>query len=131
MIRSVLAVIGGYVVVAVAVMALFAAWFRDEAQTPTSGFMALSLAYGFVFTIVGGYAAAWIAGRAELAHGAALAVLMAVLGVVSLTLSFGQQPLWYQVALILSPLPAAPLGGWLRSTVKPTRTGETPAAPTA
>ena len=71
--RSILAVIGGYAVMATAVIALFVLWFQEPSTEPTVGLMVLSLGYGFIFAIVGGYVTGLIAKRSEIQHVIALA----------------------------------------------------------
>ena len=97
MARSILTVISGYVVVVLAILALFTICFRDASPdtTPSMGFMLFSLGYGFLCAIVGGYITAMIAGRAEMKHAIALAVICVLMGFISMISAAGQQPLLY------------------------------------
>ncbi len=112
--RSVLSVIVGYLVMAIAIMALFAIWFRGKETPPSEEFMLFSLGYGFVFAVVGGYVTAMIAGRSELKHALALALLSVLMGIVSMVASAGREPRWYQIANMVVMVSAVVLGGYLR-----------------
>ncbi len=70
----------------------------------------LSLAVGFPAMALGGYVAASMRPRAAIA----LAVISVVMGVVSLAVTGGRAPLWYQVALIFVGPIASLTGGWIR-----------------
>lgn len=98
MIRSIAAVILGYLAMAVAIGILFALWFRDPGTRATLAFMLGSVAYGFACAVAGGYIAAVVARRAEWQHVMALVGLSLLLGVVSMILAAGKEPLWYQCA---------------------------------
>jgi hypothetical protein len=124
--RSVLAVVVGYLVMAIAVVALFAVWFREPNAVPSRGSMLFSLSYGFLFGVVGGYVTALIARRSEVRHAIALAGLLAIRGAVPLIASAGQEPLWYQVATILVMVFAVMLGGYLRARQRGTAKARTP-----
>ncbi len=54
MLRSVGAVAAGYLLIFAAILILFAVAIPDPLVTPGRGFMLFSLAYGFVFGILGG-----------------------------------------------------------------------------
>jgi len=112
--RSILSVIVGYLVMAIAIMALFAIWFRGKVTPPSDGFMLFSLGYGFVFAVVGGYVTAMIAKRSEMKHAMALAVFSVLMGIVSMVASAGQEPFWYQIANMVVMVSAVVLGGYLR-----------------
>jgi len=114
--RSVLAVIAGFLAMAVIVMALtllsvFALHLKYG--NPTPGYLTLNVIYSLAAAVFGGWLAALAAGRAPVAHGIALAVVMLVLSAVSYVHSSGSQPVAYQVFLIVAPPLAAVLGAWL------------------
>ncbi len=50
--RSILSVIAGYLIMVIAIMALFMIWFRGPEATSSGGFMVFSLGYGFVCAVV-------------------------------------------------------------------------------
>ena len=75
----------------------------------TNGLL-LGLVIGLSFTVLGGFFAGKMAGRAEVLHGA----LVAVAGMV-LTLIFREagSPLWFDIAGLAGMLPAGMAGGYL------------------
>ena len=115
MVRSIIAVIVGYLVMVVASMALFAIWFREPSTKPTMGFELFSLGYGFVFGVIGGYVTAVIAKRLEMKHTMALAGLSVLMGIVSMISFAGQEPFWYSIANMVIMVCAVVLGGYLRA----------------
>jgi hypothetical protein len=70
----------------------------------------VSLATGFPAMMLGGYLAAWIRPRAAVT----LAVITAVMGMVSLAVTGDAAPLWYQIALIVMGPLASLAGGRIR-----------------
>jgi len=114
--RSILAVILGYLVVAIATMVTFAIAFPnpDSAQLPSISLMLFLLGAGVLYTIIGGYVTAFIARKAEIKHTLALGSLMVILGIISMIATFGKEPLWFQLVLIITPIPSALAGGYLR-----------------
>ena len=119
--RSILAVVGGYVTMAIVVM-LFTAvvktlspsWFASEGA-PVAPYLAVNICYSFIAAFAGGYVVAWIAARFPLQHAVALGGLVLVMSIVSAMQYGNRQPRWYQALLaMLMPL-AAILGGWLRA----------------
>ncbi len=115
MIRSIFAVIGGFLVMMVAVMALFAVWFRGPTTEPTRGFMLLSLVYGFLCAIGGGYVTGLMAKSSQMNHALALAGLTAVMAIISIITSNGQEPRWLQVTNLLTGVVGVCLGGSIRA----------------
>lgn len=90
-------------------------------------FMVVSITSGVAFAIAGGYVAGWLAGRRPLAHGVAVAALLALGVGVSLTSTLGRGAVWSQVAALALMAPSAVLGGWLRARHR----GRTAAVPSA
>jgi len=76
--------------------------------------MLASIAYGMVFALLGGYVAAWLAHRRPLAHGVAVAAVLAVGAAISLLSTLGKGAIWSQVQALILMAPCAALGGWLR-----------------
>jgi len=113
--RSVIAVIIGYVIFAALAFAIF----RVTGQAPHAEaplpFMALSTISGMLFALIGGYVAALLAGRYPFAHGVAMAVLLAVGATVSLVSTIGHGAIWSQVAALGLMAPSAVVGGWIRA----------------
>ena len=114
MLRSIAAVVLGYLVLAAPIIALFAAWFRTPAAVPTPAFMRFSLAYAFAFAVVAGYLTGVVARRLEMAHAVALAALCALLGLASMVTTAGREPVWYQAANLGFMVAGVLLGGRLR-----------------
>lgn len=115
MIRSVLAVVGGYLGMSLLVMILFmtlgAFWpeaFADPNVPPPAAALAVTLAFSFVAAIGGGFVTATIASRSERGHVIGLMAFMVVMWLVSIPQAEGQ-PTWYRLVL----LPLGPFGAWL------------------
>jgi peptidoglycan/LPS O-acetylase OafA/YrhL len=114
MIRSILAVIVGYLIFALAAFAFFQISGLPPHQPAPVSIMLESIAFGMVFALLGGYVAAWLAQRRPLAHGIALATVLAVGAAISLFSTLGKGAVWSQVAALALMAPCAILGGWLR-----------------
>ena len=114
MVRSVIAVLAGYLVFGVSAVVLFKASGRDPHVPAGLGFMLLSSLYGIFFAAVGGFLAAWLARRYEFEHALAVAGLIAVAGAASLLTRPGQGAMWTELAALLIMAPAAMAGGWAR-----------------
>lgn len=114
-IRSIAAVLLGYVVFAGAAYALF----RFSGQAPhahaSPAFMLASIVSGVVFACLGGYLAARLAGHHPRAHGVAVALLLALGAAASLAATRGHGAVWSQVAALVLMAPSAALGGMLRA----------------
>jgi hypothetical protein len=115
LLRSIGAVIIGYVVFAASAFAVFRVSGRAPHAAAPVPFMLASIASGVAFALVGGYVAAWIAGRRPLAHGAGVAALLALGAAVSLASTLGHGAVWSQLAALVLMAPAAIAGGWLRA----------------
>ncbi|HEY6010490.1 MAG TPA: hypothetical protein VIX18_03385 [Nitrospirota bacterium] len=75
----------------------------------TNGLL-LGLIIGLSFTVLGGFFAGRMAGRAERLHGALVAVIGIILAVV---FRESGSPLWFDVVVIAAMLPAGMAGGYL------------------
>ena len=135
MLRSVAAVIAGYLVLAVltilTTVGLSAAnpdTFppMGSGRTPDVPAMAVIAGLSALFTVLGGYVTAWIARRAEWKHALALGLLCEVFALFELTVARMGRPLGFMRAAALPPIPAALLGGGLRA-----RRSQPAAAPVA
>jgi hypothetical protein len=111
MLHSVLAVVAGFLVMAIIVMIGTALAVRFVLHVPLTAMQspAPALARAYVVTnlslsavaaLAGGYTAAALAGHDRAIHGAALAGVMVVMSVISMHQAGGRQPRWYQVLLI-------------------------------
>lgn len=114
MIRSILAVVTGFVVVVAGVMAASwgVAWVLGvEEGAPSTAYLVLNVTGSALAAVVGGFTAAVIAGRRGFIHAFALALILVVLGLVEGGADYVGRPSWYPVAIgILGPLGAL-LGG--------------------
>jgi hypothetical protein len=116
MLRSIIAIAGGYLSIAILTMLTFAVLFNFFPGVFSGGFpplpwVLLILAFGFIYAVAGGYITAYLATQARFNHVLALAGLMVVLGIISAIFSSAAQPLWYQLALIVLGLAGVLLGG--------------------
>ena len=116
LLRSFVAVVVGYVIFAVSAYAVFRLSGHPAHEAASAPFMVLSIACGVIFALVGGYVAGWLAGRRALAHGVAMALLLATGASVSLASTLGRGAVWSQLAALLLMAPSAVLGGWLRAS---------------
>ncbi|KAA3645525.1 MAG: hypothetical protein DWQ07_13745 [Chloroflexi bacterium] len=129
MLRSILAVIVGFVVITILniiAVPLFGAVLPQsvagpDGSLPATGWIIFNLAYGLIFAAVGGYIAARLAQRTELTHAAALAAVILLLGAFY-AFSGGSAgpdllppPTWYLVVLPAVGVAGVMLGGWLRA----------------
>lgn len=125
MIRSILAVVAGFLVTAILVMATsalaataFGLPLMSTAETPTvtpsTGYLVVNLVCSALAAIAGGWVAATVGQRHPMAHAGALAALLAIGGAVGVASPQPGQPTWYPTALlVLGPLGAL-TGGFLR-----------------
>jgi hypothetical protein len=122
--RSVLAVVVGYAVMAALVVgtsaamgALFPGEFPKPGEAgpmPAARWFALMLGLSALYAVLGGWVAAYVAGRAEMGHGLALAALMLVLAVVSGLAERGLAPLWFLISVPLLGVAGVLAGSTLR-----------------
>jgi hypothetical protein len=122
MLHSVLAVLAGFAVMAVLVMATTMLAVRlvlhkplAAMQSPAPGplpaaYLGTNLAASALAALAGGYTTGAVAVNAPLAHGAALAALMVVMSVASMRQAGTAQPRWYQLVLA-TVMPLLALGG--------------------
>lgn len=114
MVRSIAAVIAGYLLFALSAAALFAISGRDPHGVVDTTFMVLSIAFGVIFSFLAGFSAASIARQRRSLHGLAVAVIIAIGAIVSLVAAPGEGSLWSQISALALFAPAAALGGWAR-----------------
>jgi len=112
--RSVLAVIVGYLIFAVCSFALFRFTGHDPYAEATLAFKASVIGSGVVLAAAGGFIASVIARRNPLAHGTALGFLIALFAAISWRSLPPSGHGWTQVAAIVAMAPAAVLGSALR-----------------
>lgn len=113
MVRSIAAVVAGYLAMLVGVLLLFALWFRDPTELPSLSFMLFSVAWGFVSAMVGGYVTATIAQRSVQRHLVALIGVGLVIGLLRLAVSVDGEPLWHPITNLVVMTLGVTLGGRL------------------
>ena len=114
MLRSVVAVVTGYLLFGLSAFAFFSLSGHDPHAPASAPFMVISVVYGLVFSVAGGYVAALIAGRLEIEHAFAVATLVAAIGAASYIAEAPGESKWTQLSAILIIAPVAILGGYLR-----------------
>ena len=112
--RSVIAVVAGYLVFGVSSAILFGVSGQDPHLLPTPGFLLCSVAYGTAFAAAGGYLAARLAPRRPLMHTVILAVLLAAGALTAIAVERSAGSIWSQLLVLFLMTPAALLGGYLR-----------------
>ncbi|HET6762831.1 MAG TPA: hypothetical protein VFH27_04140 [Longimicrobiaceae bacterium] len=112
--RSVFSVIAGYAVFAVSAYLVFELFEQPPHEAAPFWFMVTATVIGMFFAFIGGYVAAYLAGRHPRAHGAAVAGVLALGAAVSLVATLGKGAIWSQVAALVFMAPSAYLGGWIR-----------------
>jgi hypothetical protein len=82
------------------------------------GLNLLALSYRIVYTIVGGYITARFAPQNPIRHALALGVIGTIVGTAGAiaTIPMHLGPSWYPIALVVTALPCAWLGGALRQS---------------
>jgi O-antigen/teichoic acid export membrane protein len=120
MIRNIIAVIAGYLSIAVLTLFTFFCidWLFPNAFPEPEGFPTLSwavfiLCFSLLYALVGGYVTAWLSGGRKGAI-AALALVLLILAAISLWTNPEQQPLWYELTMLGFGMGGALLGGSLR-----------------
>jgi hypothetical protein len=127
--RSVAAIFLGFVAVVVLsvgtdqilhVLRVYPPW--DEPMLDI-GLLLLALSYRVIYTVIGGFIAAWLAPEAPLRHAVILGIIGLLPGaggvVAGATMDLG--PLWYPVAIALTGLPCCCLGGVLYRATRTSR----------
>jgi hypothetical protein len=127
MLRSILAVLGGFAVTAVAslgtdgVLVALLPHTITETQPFPPALLAGILGYCCVYAILGGYVTGFIARRAEVRHALVLGGIALAIGI-TLTLpalqgqsSGPRMPGWFTAVTLADVVPATALGGYLRA----------------
>lgn len=126
MLRSVVAVLAGFLVASLVVLLATLVATRlmlppagpGAMPAPTPAYLAVNLAYSFLAALLGGWLAARLAARAPLGHGMAVGSIMLVLGFLVAALPSdgvqGSQPGWYMYVIPLLGWIGASAGGMLR-----------------
>jgi multisubunit Na+/H+ antiporter MnhE subunit len=112
MLRSIAAVVAGYVVFGGSAELLFQISGQDPHAASSAGFKVASVIWGVVFALIAGWLTARIAVRRPATHAGILAGLIALSSVMSMAFSHAES-LWTQVAALVFMAPAAWIGGSL------------------
>jgi hypothetical protein len=121
MMRSIAAVLGGFLVFSLSAVLLFNVSGRPPEVWPGATFATFAIIYGAVFAALAGYVAARLAPRAPLVHAAAVAGLLFGAATGSYLIQAPGASLWSLVSTILVSVPAAMFGGYLRHRSVPQR----------
>lgn len=113
--RSIIAVLFGYLIFAVMAFSFFRISGQAPHQTAPMLVMLGSIVVGAAGALLGGYVAAFIAGWRPLAHGVAVAVVLAAGATASLASTVGHGSVWSQIAALMVMAPCAIVGGWFRA----------------
>ena len=111
--RTVAAVVGGYLIFVLSAVALFELSGRDPHAPQPFWFVMASVAYGMVFAGLGGFVAARLAPTRSLLHAGSVAVALALGASVSLVTSPSADATWSQWTALAFMAPSAYLGGRL------------------
>lgn len=111
MLRSLFALIAGYLVFAIAAGVLFGVSGRDPHADAPAGFKIFSVAYGAIFAFLAGYTAAALAARKPSAHAAAVAAILMLAAAGSWIASRGLGSAWTEIATIVVSAPLTVAGG--------------------
>ncbi len=127
--RSILAVVAGFLTVVVLslgtdqllhVLRVYPPWGRPM-HAPELNLLALG--YRLVYTVLGGYATARLAPHSPMRHAWVLGFIGLFFGIVGAVTAIPMNlgPAWYPIAIVLTALPCAWLGGrwWLRQSSAP------------
>jgi len=111
--RSLAAVVGGYLIFAFSAFALFALSGRAPHAPQPLWFVVTATLYGIGFAGLGGFFAARVAPARPLLHAATVAVVLALGATVSLLTSPGTSATWSQWTALALMAPSAYVGGRL------------------
>lgn len=116
-----MSVVGGYLTMAIGVIltGIVAAKVSGvdvrQPTLPSANYLIVNLVTGACFAAAGGFLAATIAQTSPLEHGAALAVVVILMGLLSMKQFAAQQPKWYQWTLLIGSPLFVMVGAALRS----------------
>jgi RsiW-degrading membrane proteinase PrsW (M82 family) len=111
--RTLAAVVGGYVIFVFSAVALFQLSGRNPHAPQPLWFVIASAIYGMVFAALGGFVAARVAPGRPLLHAGCVAAVLALGASVSLVASPSADATWSQWTALLLMAPSAYLGGRL------------------
>lgn len=109
--RLILSVVVGYLVITAVTIVSFLVLNALKVNLNSLPWLVGKLLISLTSGVLGGYAAARLAGSDRLRAVRWLAGLMTVLSMVAVFVKFGSEPLWFQTALVLGAAPAVWGGG--------------------
>ena len=112
--RSIGAVLFGWLIFAVSTIVLFKLAGRDPHASASQGFVIFGTLCGMAFAVASGFVAAWLAGAWEVEHSLALSTIIAAAGAASLLSNNAQGAHWSEIAALLIIAPMAMVGGYIR-----------------
>jgi hypothetical protein len=104
--RSILAVIAGFVAMSFVVIVLTLLSVKSmglKGGHPTAGYLVINVVFSFLAAAAGGFVTALVAAVKPVEHAYVLACVMLVMGALSYARYRGTQPGWYQLMLVLVP----------------------------
>jgi hypothetical protein len=114
LLRTVLAIVTGYVVFAVSAVVLFHGANVDPHSPAGIPFEVFTVTYGLAFALLAGFIAGKIARRPDLVCGIGVALLIGLGATASMIARPGAGALWTQTAALLLFAPASFVGDWIR-----------------
>ena len=128
MLRSILAVIAGsvtWMVTALGMDALLMSlgWFGAGQKVESVPLLLFTMSYALGFSVLGGYVAAAIARRREIAHAFVLGLIQLAMGIAATVNFWDTAPAWYHFTFLALLVPANVLGGRLRQARKASPAG--------
>jgi hypothetical protein len=106
MLRSMVAVIVGFMVMFLVVIALTLVMVKTLGVPhghPSAGYLSFNAGAAFVASLVGGYVTGTIAAERRVRHGYLLGIVMLLMAALSYVHYRGSQPAWYQAAMVVIP----------------------------
>ena len=113
LLRSMVAVIVGFMVMMLVVIALTLVMVKTmglQSGHPTPGYLVFNVAASFFAAFVGGFTTGSIAAERRVRHGYLLAMVMLLMAALSYVHYQGAQPAWYQAMMVVVPPVVAVLG---------------------
>ena len=109
MIRTLVAVLAGYLVFGISAGLLFNVTRHNPKVWPGAGFAILATVYGMVFAYLGGWVASAIANRNPGRHAWMVTATIVTIAILSMILQASSASIWSEVAAVVFMAPAAGL----------------------